>query len=345
MRTGVGVIGYGAAGAAFHAPLVAAEPRLRLDALVTSREREAAARWPDARVLADPAALWADPGVGLVVVATPNATHVPLAVAALDAGKHVVVDKPLATTAAQARALAAHARARGLVLTVFHNRRWDGDFLTARALLAAGRLGEPVLAELCWDRFRPAAKPGWREQPVPGAGLLADLGPHLVDQALTLFGPPDAVMADLGAQRDGVAVDDWFDVRLRRGRLRVRLSASTLAAAPRPRFAIHGTEGSFVKDGLDPQEATLRAGGSPGGPGYGEEPPERWGVLTDAAGRATPTPTARGDWRRFYAGVADALAGAPPPVDPEDAALGLDLLELARASAAAGRELLFSPLL
>lgn len=337
----VGLIGFGLAGASFHAPLVEAVPRLWLRSVVTSRRGEVVRAFPGAAAVADAPALFADPSIGLVVIATPNDLHAPLARAALDAGKHVVIDKPFAVDPADGRALIALAQARGLVLSVFHNRRWDSDFLTVRELLDSGVLGEVMLAELRWDRFRPAIKPGWREATVDvGGGMLADLGPHLIDQALQLFGRPDAIGADLAAQRAGVVVDDYFELTLHYGERRVILSASTLVASARPRFALHGTRGSFVKYGLDQQEALLRAGGKATDPGYGEEPAEARGMLTLADGTAEPVATQRGDWRRYYEGVADAiLDGAPPPVDPADALAGLELIALARQSAAQGRTL------
>lgn len=336
----VGLIGFGLAGASFHAPLIAATPELKLAAVVSSRAAAVRVRHPDVRVVAEAGALLADATIDLVVIATPNDRHAALARAALERGKHVVVDKPLVADAADGPALLALAAERGRMLTAFHNRRWDADFLTVEELVRAGTLGEIRFAELAWDRFRPAIKPGWREQPGAGAGLLADLGPHLVDQALRLFGRPEAVAGDLAVQRDAAAVDDWFRTTWCYGATRVALAAATLVAAPRPRFALHGTRGSFVKHGIDPQEAVLRAGGAPTDAGFGVEAADAYGRLTDAAGASVPVPSARGDWRRFYQGVANAvLRGAPPPVDPADALDGLDLIALARRSAAEGRTL------
>ncbi len=211
-------------------------------------------------------------------------------------------------------------------------------------MLADGSLGDVRDAVLAWDRFRPAVKPGWREESGEGAGLLADLGPHLADQALLLFGPPARVTGDLAVQRGAASVDDWFAVTLHYGERRVVLAASTLAAAPRPRFALHGTCGSFVKHGIDPQEAALRAGGSPLDVGYGVEPPTAWGRLVTPDGQ-TPVPSERGDWRRFYAGVVAAIEdGVPPPVIAADALAGLRLLTLARQSAATERTLAWTQL-
>lgn len=340
MTIQVGLIGFGLAGSAFHAPLVEAEPRMRLAAVASSRPDAVRERFPDAEVAPDAASLIADPAIDLVVIAAPNALHAPLARGALEAGKHVVIDKPLVADLADGQPLIDLARERGRVLSVFHNRRWDGDFLTVERLVREGRLGRIMLAEFCWDRFRPAIKRGWREEPAVGAGLLADLGPHLVDQALRLFGTPDAVAGDLAVQREHASVDDWFALTFHYGEARFLLSASTLVADPRPRFALHGTAGSFVKYGIDPQEAHLRAGGSVGSTRFGEEAADLSGRLTTWEGEPERVPTERGDWRRFYAGVAAAvLDGAPPPVSAADALQGLRLIELGRRSAAERRVL------
>lgn len=325
MTVRVALLGRGMAGTIFHAPLIRAAPELELAAVAGS---------------ADAAAAIASAAIDLVVIATPNVSHFPLAEAALRAGKHVAVDKPFALTTAEADALIALAAERKRVLTVFHNRRWDGDFLTVRRLIESGRLGAVGLYEAHWDRFRPDPKPGWRETLVEGAGLLWDLGPHLIDQALLLFGPPDAVSADIEVQREAAAVDDYFALTLHYGRMRAILSAATLIAAPRPRFALHGREGSFVKFGLDAQEAALARGADPLGPGFAEDP--RDGVFTDAAGEQEVVPTLAGDYPSFYRKLADAiLSGGPPPVDPAEAREGVRLLELARRSAAEGRRLPF----
>ncbi|WEK01458.1 MAG: oxidoreductase [Candidatus Sphingomonas phytovorans] len=337
----VGVIGFGLAGKSFHAPLVDAVDRLKLAGVVTSRKDEVAEAFPGVAVVPTAEALIADPSIGLVVIATPNELHAPLARAALEAGKHVVIDKPFAVDPVDGAALIELAAARGLVLSVFHNRRWDADFLTVLNVLGGGALGEVMLAELRWDRFRPAIKPGWREATVEqGGGMVADLGPHLLDQALQLFGTPEAITADIAAQRPDVVVDDYFELTLHYGERRVIVSASTLVVSARPRFALHGSNGSFVKHGLDPQEAMLRAGASANDAGFGEEAPEAFGTLTVADGQPELVPSIRGDWRRYYEGVADAiLDGAPVPVDPADALTGLKLIALARRSAAEGRRL------
>ena len=337
---GVGLIGYGLAGATFHAPLIAAVPSLRIAAVATSRSEHARSLGEDVRIVADAHALAADPDIDLIVIASPNETHFPLARAGLLAGKHVVVDKPLALDVGEADALIALSRETGRLLSVFHNRRWDGDFLTARRLIESGRLGEVMLYEGRWDRFRPAIKQGWRERPAEGAGLLNDLGPHLIDQALQLFGLPEALSADVAVQRAEAAVDDYFELVLHYGPMRAILSASTLVAAPRPRFSVHGTKASFVKHGLDPQEAALKAGRMPSDDGFGADDPALFGTLTDGEGTAETVPTESGRYLGYYGGIAAALLdGASVPVDPSDARDGLRIIELARLSALEGMRL------
>jgi scyllo-inositol 2-dehydrogenase (NADP+) len=345
MTIAIGLIGYGLAGKVFHAPLIGAVDGLALAAVATSRAEELAVDWPGARAVTDPQALIADPAIELVVVASPNDTHAPLARAALEAGKHVVIDKPFARDAAEGQAIADLARTKERVLSVFHNRRWDGDFLTVKRLVEAGTLGDLRLVELRWDRFRLEQRAGWKDAAGRGGGVLADLGPHLIDQALLLFGRPDSVSADLATQRAGGATDDYAELTLHYDAMRVIVSATMAVAASRPRFALHGTAGSFVKYGIDPQEALLGDGMTPGAPGYGEEPPALHGAFTEPSGATRPIPTERGDYRRFYEGVVTAIRdGAPPPVDPIDAITGLDLIDLARKSAAEGRRLSVPPL-
>ncbi|KRC78243.1 oxidoreductase [Sphingomonas sp. Root241] len=337
-----GLIGFGLGGTAFHAPLIHAVPELDLAAIVTSRADAVHARYPGVSVVPEAAALLADPAIELVVVCTPNDTHFPLARAALEAGKHVVIDKPFANGVADAEVLVALAEARGKVLSVFHNRRWDSDFLTLRKLLDEGALGEVALYEGRWDRFRPALRDSWHETAGPGGGVLIDLGPHLIDQALALFGPPESLTADITAQREGSLVDDYFELTLHYGRMRAVLSSAVIIPAPRPRFAVHGTKASFVKHGLDPQEAQLRGGGRADDPGHGVEDPANHGVLVHGDGTKQSIVSERGDYRLFYSGVARAIAAhLPPPVSPSDALAGLRIIELARQSAAERRSLLF----
>jgi predicted dehydrogenase len=340
----VGLLGYGIAGRVFHAPLIAACPGLALAAVVTrSPERRAAlhSTHPDAVALDTPDELWARASdLDLVVVATPNRSHVSLAQAALRAGLPVVVDKPLAGSAAEARALIADARARNLLLTVFQNRRWDGDFLTVRKLLAEGALGAVRRFESRFERWAPTPRPGWRESddPADAGGLLVDLGAHLVDQALQLFGPVRTVYAELDRRRPGVVVDDDAFVALTHvSGTRSHLWMSKAAAQHGPRFRVLGERAAFTKHGLDGQEPAMAAGEVPGSPGFGQEPPERWG-LAGEEGAARPIATEAGCYLRFYEAVAAAVRdGAPVPVDPEEAAAALDIIEAARASAERGQ--------
>ncbi|MFI6507739.1 Gfo/Idh/MocA family oxidoreductase [Streptosporangium sp. NPDC050855] len=344
----VALIGYGVAGAFFHAPLISATPGLRLSAVVTrdpARAAEVTARY-GARAVADAGALWdasddaAADAVDLVVIASPNRTHVPLARAALGAGLPVVVDKPLAATAGQARDLAVLARERGLMLTVFQNRRWDGDFLTLGRLVRAGELGEVTRLESRFERWRPVPKGGWREtggaEEIPG--LLYDLGSHLVDQALCLLGPVVDVYAECDVRRDGVSADDDTFVALsHEGGARSHLWAGALVPRLGPRFRVLGTRAGYLKYGLDVQEEQLRAGLTPASPGFGEEPEERWGTLgAGDDGRAVPTEP--GGYAGFYPAVLACLRdGAPPPVEPEEVVRALAVLEAARLSAAERR--------
>jgi predicted dehydrogenase len=318
----VALIGYGYAAKTFHAPLVASAPGLALQVVASSDAAKVHADLPGVRVVATPAAVWADRTIDLVVIATPNDTHFSLAAAALESGKHVVVDKPFTISVAEARELAALATRADRLLSVFHNRRYDADFLTVRRLLAGGALGRLVSFESRFDRFRPAVRERWRESATPGAGLWYDLGPHLVDQTLQLFGYPQSVYADFATLRDRARAVDYFHVLLAYERLRVVLHASTLAAEAGARFALHGTSGSYVKRGLDVQEDALKAGRLPNEAGFGDDPEA--GVLTHFDGSVRVTEriaNERGDYGRYYAGIRDALTAAGPNPVPVDQAI------------------------
>jgi predicted dehydrogenase len=322
------IIGYGLAGSVFHAPLIDATPGLAVAAIVTGnaeRQAEAGAAHPGARVVPDADALFERAGdIDLVVVATPNATHAPLALRALEAGLPVVVDKPLAPTAAAARELVDRAAELGLLLTVFHNRRWDSDFLTLRRLIAEGALGEVVRFESRFERWRPEPKAGaWREETSPedGGGLLLDLGVHLVDQATVLFGEVSEVHAEIEHRRGGVADDDVFLALRHSSGTISHIWASVIAAAPGPRMRVLGDRAAYVIDELDGQEAALRSG---------TEPAEQWGRLHRSDGsealRSEP-----GAWPVFYRDLERAIReGGEPPVDPRDGVAALEVLEEAR---------------
>jgi predicted dehydrogenase len=338
--TRVGLIGYGTGGAVFHAPLIAATPGLDLTAVVTAnpdRQAQVRASHPGATTVTSADELW--DAVDLVVVTSPNRTHGPLARAALEHGLAVVVDKPVTATAAEARELAALAHKRGLLFTVFQNRRWDGDYRTVRRLVDTGALGHVARFESRFERWRPVPKPGWKEQADPAAagGILYDLGSHLVDQALHLFGPAASVYAEIDRRREGAATDDDVFVAITHERgVRSHLWMSAVAAQNGPRFRVLGDRSAYTKYGLDPQEDALRAGGVPGSPGWGQEPPEHWG-LVGAGDAVRPEPTDPGAYQLFYAQVAAALSGGGPvPVDPAGPIAALEVIEAARASARSG---------
>ncbi len=328
----VALLGFGLGGSRFHAPLIAATPGLELAAILTRnprRREEAAAAHPQAALVQDPEDAIARADV--VVVATPNPQHVPHALAAVRAGLPVVVDKPIATSAAGARELRDAAAAAGVPVVPYLNRRWDGDFLTAARLLREDRLGTVTRFESRLERWRPAVAGGWKEQ--EGGGVLLDLGPHLVDQALVLFGPIATVYAEVDARRAGAEVpDDAFLALEHRSGVRTHLVASLLAGAPGPRMRMTGERGTYVVEGVDVQEAALRAGHGPGASGWGEAPQDAWGVVAGGDERRIVR-TERGSYEAFYAGLAAMLDGGPPPVDVQDAITGLEILEAAQRSA------------
>jgi scyllo-inositol 2-dehydrogenase (NADP+) len=336
----VALLGYGLAGAVFHAPLIATVEGLELAAIVThDDERRSRARRDHhgAKLLDSPDEVWQRAGdFDLVVVATPNRTHLPLAHSAVDAGLAVVVDKPLAAAADEARRLVREARERSVMLTVFQNRRWDGDFLTMRRLLEEDALGAVIRLESRFERWRPELSGGWREsgEAEDAGGLLYDLGSHLVDQAVCLFGPAARIYAEVDSRRAGAETDDDTFVTLtHESGVRSHLWMSAVAAQPGPRFRLLGTRAAYTKYGLDVQEESLRAGRRPDDPLWGREPEDRWGML-GAGGEVQPVPTILGAYEQFYEGLVRALRGkAPAPVDPDDAVAGLEVLEAAKVSA------------
>ncbi|GGX89498.1 Gfo/Idh/MocA family oxidoreductase [Streptomyces fructofermentans] len=344
----VALVGYGLAGSLFHAPLIAATEGLALDTVVTTnpdRQQQARDEFPDVRIAATADELWprADE-LDLIVIASPNKTHVPIATAALRAGLPVVVDKPIAGTAAEARELAALAEERGLLLSVFQNRRWDNDFLTLRKLIADGELGDVQRFESRFERWRPQLKGGWRESGDPAeiGGLLYDLGSHLVDQALVLFGPAATVYAESDARRPGAETDDdTFIAITHASGVRSHLYVSATTAQLGPRFRTLGSKAGYVKYGLDPQESALRDGERPvagGEKDWGVEPEELWGRIgsgeSPLTGGGTPVPSVPGTYPAYYAAVAAAVRGTGEnPVTALEAAAALDVLEAARRSA------------
>lgn len=342
----VGLVGFGFAGKVFHAPVIGAVEGLRLTTVV-QRSGAPDPRYPNVAFVRSIDELLAR-SIDLVVIATPNPSHHPIAKQCLLAGRHVVIDKPFATTVAEAEDLVRVGTEAGRILSCYQNRRYVGDFVTLQALLGEGALGRVAIFESHFDRFRPALKPAaWRERPQPGSGLWFDLGAHLLDQALLLFGIPQAISADIRSERDGAVVDDAFDVTLHYPRMRALLRASMLATAPGPTFAVHGTRGSFVKYGLDPQEAALKAGRTPGESNWDAEPAERHGTLTTPEGTRT-IPTTPSSFKFFYENIRDAILGkadlAVTPGQALDVMRGLELAVVSsrtrcvRPWAASGRD-------
>lgn len=340
MALNTALVGYGYAGKTFHAPLLRSTEGIRFTTVVSRDADKVHADLPGVRVC-DMATMLADPEIALVVIATPNDTHAPLARQALLAGKHVVIDKPFALDTHEAESLIALAETQGLLLSIFHNRRWDADFLTLRRLINEGLLGEVMVLESRFDRFRPTVRQRWREGSGPGAGLWFDLGPHLLDQVLQLFGEPDWLQADIAGQREGAMSDDYFEVILGYGRCRVLLRAGSLVSHAVQRFTVHGTRASYVKSGLDQQESWLKAGLLPGQPGWGEG--ESRGRLytrqEEQIGEVTIAPEA-GAYASYYPAVARAVQGeGANPVPAGEALRVMALLALARDSAGQGLRL------
>lgn len=335
----VGVIGFGLAGQSFHAPVIRGVEGMELACTLERHGQLAAQKYPDVRVARTIGELLADEQIQLCVIATPNDSHFELARVCLLAGRHVVVDKPFAPTLNEAEELVRLAKERQRLITVYHNRRFDGDFITVKKIVESGRLGRIVEYECRYDRFRLQPKPNaWRERAdQPGAGVLFDLGPHVLDQALILFGEPQSITASAFCQRETSTVDDAFDVTLEYGGLRAIVRARMVAYAPGPHFVVHGTNGSFLKYGMDPQEPRLRAGDFPSGTDWGadwgREPKEQWGTLSIPNQSPERTPTERGDFRDFYANVRDAIEkNAPLLVTPEQALRTMRALALAHKS-------------
>jgi scyllo-inositol 2-dehydrogenase (NADP+) len=337
----VGLVGFGLAGQVFHAPLIHANPNFRLTHIVQPSSSRSTANYPEAKQVRDLDTLLQDTFVSLVVVATPNTSHCDIATRSLQAGKHVVVDKPFTNTSADADRLIQLARSVGRVLSVFQNRRWDGDFLTVRQILDRKLLGRVAEYESRFDRFRPNLKAGaWREQDLPGSGLLFDLGSHLIDQAVLLFGRPRGIYARLRRQREAAAATDSFEVHLEYPDVKVTLKGGALVCEPSPRFVLYGTEGSYIKYGLDPQEEALKQGGSPSRPKWGAEAPEFWGTHTRCDGKVTREKyaTLAGRYPDYYDNLYRAINGQDElAVKPEQARDVIRMIELAQQSDAERR--------
>jgi predicted dehydrogenase len=337
---GIGLVGYGLAGRYFHAPFIAGVDGLRIVAIATTRDdRRADARLdhPDASIVDSVDALLERPDVDIVVLASPNRTHVPLGIRALEAGRHVVTDKPIATDVGSAESLVEVAVRTGRILSVYHNRRFDGDFLTVRSLVESGVLGPIDSLESRFEIRVPLAD-AWREDSEQSGGPHRDLGAHLVDQALLLFGDAVRVFGQLDRRRPQTGIDDSAFVAIEHvGGERSRLWTSLISPWGRPRFRVRGLAGEYVKDERDPQEERLLAGMKPSDPGFGDDPPERWGRIHAVDADPVAIRTEPGDYGRYYAAFRDAVRdGTPPPVDPLDAIRGLRVLEAAEESSRTG---------
>lgn len=336
MKLRAGIIGFGLAGRYFHAPLLRAAG-FEVTGVASSKLDAVRAYLPTARVCSTTDELLEQPS-DLIVIASPNLLHVPQARAALASGKHVVVDKPVAVTSSEAHALAACARECNRMLAVFQNRRWDSDFLTLKRLMSDNRLGAINAYEARWDRFRPEIADRWRERAEPGAGVLFDLGSHLIDQALQLFGKPDWLQADVFAQRPASQADDGFDLLMVKDQIRIRLGVSSLVANNGFRYRVHGSKASFLKSGLDTQEGQSRAGAEPSDASFGIEPESQWGTLLEPDGHSELIAPERGCWVRFYEGVRASIEnGSPPPVTADEGARVIEIIEAAFLSSREGQ--------
>ena len=333
----VGLIGFGFVSKTFHVPLLQATAGYKITAISSSRPGDVSAVLPDVDIVSDSKVLATHQDVDLVVIASPNETHAPLAELAMRAGRNVVVDKPFTITVEEARHLAAVAKENDTLLSVFQNRRWDSDFLTVQDAIKRDLVGRVVLFESRFDRFRPEVRDRWREIPGPGAGLLYDLGPHLIDQTLLLFGIPDSVQATLAKQRRGARTDDFVQIVLRYGEMVAMLAAGSLVSGGSARFSVHGDRASVVKQMPDVQEDQLRAGVLPDAKDWGLDPDDA--VLYDGAtGDARALKAARGDQRGYYVALREALHGrAPNPVPPEQGATVMAIIEAALGSHKEGR--------
>ena len=339
-----GLVGFGMAGRVFHGPLLSSVDGIEFAAVMERSTDRAAERYPGVKVYRSLTEMLADDSLNFFVVATPSATHFEVAREILQAGKNVVVDKPMSVVSSQVAELIGLARERKVLLAPFQNRRWDGDFLTVKKLLADGALGRLVHFESRFDRWRPLPPTDrlWKEDPASG-GVLVDLGSHLVDQALMLFGKPESVWAELLREREWARANDGFEIRLRYPAFTVTLGANCLSLPAGPRYHLRGSKGNYWKHGLDPQEAALNKVKHIDDPHWGEEPRSEWGVLHAEANGATVTEQVEsipGDYRKYYAGVRDAVLGkAPLPVAAADAWRTARVLEWAQQSSKGRREI------
>lgn len=333
------IVGFGMSAKTFHIPFIRQSSDFKLVAISTSQSAQAQVAFPHATIYANAFDMIRDADVDLVIITSPNAVHYELALACLEANHNVVVEKPFVTNIEDGMALMRLAKEKGLALSVFQNRRWDGDFLTVRSLIQGRLLGKMRSFESHFDRFRPTIRDRWREQKGVGTGIWYDLGPHLIDQSLSLFGLPTSVTARCIALRNKESVCDYFHVQLHYAMGDVILHSSPYAAGPNMRFHIQGTQGTYIKYGLDPQEERLAKGQMPTSPEWSQESKEAFGTLYTENGKQ-PIPTLPGAYQNFYTAMAAAIqSGSAVPVDPWDAILGIYIIQLAEQSSASGRRL------
>lgn len=339
----VGLIGYGFGGAVFHAPMVDAAKGLELSVIYTSNIEKVRLTYPDVLVTTNLDDIWNNRDIDLVVISTPNTTHYELAKRALEAGKHVVIDKPFVIDVKEGEKLIELAKVNGKKLSVYQSRRWDSDFQTVRRLMAEDKLGEIYSFEAHYDRFRPEVKDRWKERNEPGSGTLYDLGSHMIDQALQLFGKPVTVTADSLAQRQGSAINDYFHLILGYGSCRVILHSGSLVRGRGQRYQIHGSKASFIKFGEDPQEKTLLEGLRPGMPGWGQEDESEYGEIITSDGTANvKIPSELGAYEQFYEQMYQSIVNdAPVPVIAEQSLDVIRVIRLAERSSEEGRTLKF----
>jgi len=333
----VGLIGYGYSGSIFHAPVIRSVEGLKIKKVVSSQPKKVQGDLPDVEVIAEVGELLSDPEIDLVVITAPNSLHYSLTKQSLRTGKHVVVEKPFVIHSKEAKELMSLAKERNLLLSVYQNRRWDNDYLTVKKCIEDNLLGEIVTYEAHFDRYIPKVTKKWREQKLEGSGVLYDLGPHLIDQAIQLFGLPRTIWADVGVQRPGAIIDDYFHIVLNyEGPLRVILHSGSMVCQPGPRFLVHGTEGSFIKYGKDPQATLLEQGQNPQNANWGEDPPDLYGELITYRENQTiktKMKTIPGNYRRFYSAMYEAITrGTAVPVDPADAMNVIKVIEKAQES-------------
>lgn len=330
------LVGYGLGGKCFHAPFIASNPNYELVSVVERHRNESTERYPKVHVARSIEDVLQDPSIDLVVVTTPNETHYPYGKMALEAGKNVVLDKPMTVTSAQGAELIALAKKMQKILCPYQNRRFASDARTIKKVLDLNVLGDLITFEATYNRYRPELKQSWKETPVPGSGILYDLGAHLIDQALQLFGKPKAITADIRKQRIGTEADDYFDLWFHYDKLKVSLKAGMIVREQGPRYQLHGTKGSFLKYGDDPQDGDARAGMMPTDPKWGLESEELYGLLhteTDKGVIKERVPSEKGDFGIYYQLLAEALLqGGPLPATAEEGVEVVRMIELARES-------------